>query len=139
MPSSSRRSVLACVGSLSVAGLSGCTAFTDRPATLRRLTADLRNSSDTRQTFHVAIETAGGLGAWHAETVPADGERTVDIEPADDERPVALHGFVDDQPNRIDLDAVDFSGSVCLHALFDYRRTEGDPVEFALTADSSCS
>lgn len=139
MPSSSRRSILASVGSLSLVGLGGCTALTDRSATLGHVTVDFENGSDTAQTFHVAVETAGGLGAWHTESLAGDGQQTVDIDPPDDERPVALHGFVDDRPLRIDLDALDLSGTVCLHVFFYYRVYDDEPVAFALTADISCT
>jgi hypothetical protein len=139
MPSGSRRSVLACVGSLSVTGLSGCSALTEPDATLGHVTVDAANGSDAAQTFHVAVETVGGLGAWHTESLAGDGQRTVDVEPPDDEPPVALHGFVDDRPVRIDLDAVDLSGTVCLHVFFYYRVYDDEPVAFALTADASCS
>jgi hypothetical protein len=139
MPSSSRRSLLACVGSLSLVGLGGCTALTDRAPTLGHVTVDFENGSDTAQTFHVAVETAGGLGAWHTESLTGDGQQTVDVDPPDDEPPVAVHGFVDDRPVRIDLDALDLSGTVCLEVKFSYRVSEDEPVRFALTADISCS
>jgi hypothetical protein len=131
--------MLACVGSLSLVGLGGCTALTGRSATLDHVTVDVENGSDTAQTFHVAVETAGGLGAWHAESFAGDGQQTVDVDPPDDEPPVALHGFVDDRPVRIDLDALDLSGTVCPEVQFSYRVSEDEPVRFALTADISCS
>lgn len=139
MPSSSRRSVLASVGSLCLAGLGGCTALTGPDATLGHVTVDVENGTDAAQTFHVAVETASGLGAWHTKSLTGDGQQTVDIDPPDDDRPVALHGFVDDRPVRIDLDALDLSGTVCLHVFFYYRVYEDEPVAFALTADVSCS
>jgi hypothetical protein len=131
--------MLACVGSLSLVGLGGCTALTDQSATLDHVTVDVENGSDTAQPFHVAVETAGGLGAWHAESLAGDGHQTVDVEPPDDEPPVALHGFVDDRPLRIDLDALDLSGTVCPEVKFSYRVYDDEPVRFALTADISCS
>ena len=139
MPSSSRRSILARVGSLSVAGLGGCTALTDRSATLGHVTVEFKNGSDTAQTVHVAVETAEGLGAWHTESLAGDGQQTVDIDPPDDEPPVALHGFADDRPVRVDFGALDLSGTVCLHVFFYYRVYDDEPVHFALTADISCS
>jgi hypothetical protein len=139
MPSSSRRSILASVGSLSLVGLGGCTALTDQSATLGHVTFDVENGSDDAQTFHVAVETSGGLGAWRSVSLAGDGQQTVDVDPPDDDRPVALHGFVDDHPLRIDLDALDLSGTVCLEVKFSYRVSEDGPVRFALTADISCS
>jgi hypothetical protein len=127
------------VGSLSLAGLSGCTALTDRDATLGRVTADLRNGSEASRPFHVAVETAGGLGDWHAESVTAGGELTVEVAPPDDDRPVAVHGFVADRPVRIDFGGIDLSGTVCPELRFYFRVVEDDPVVFALTADVSCS
>jgi hypothetical protein len=131
--------MLACLGSLSLAGLGGCTALTDRNATLGHVTFDVENGSDAAQTFHVAVETAGGLGEWHGVSLAGDGHQTVDVDPPDDEPPVALHGFVDDRPVRIDLDALDLSGTVCLAVQFSYRVYDDEPVRFALTADISCT
>jgi hypothetical protein len=139
MPSTNRRSVLACAGSLSVTSLGGCTALTDQDPTLGYVTVDIENGSDASQTFHVAVETVGGLGAWHSESLAAGGRRTVDVEPPDDGRPVAVHGFVDDRPVRIDFDALDLSGTVCPVVKFYYRVVEDDPTLFTLTADVSCS
>lgn len=133
-----RRRVLLAVGSLPVT-LAGCNdAFSDAAAVVE-VVADLRNGDDGPHVYRIAVETAGGLGEWHAFRVPGRTSRTVSVEPPDRRDLVAVHGIVDDRPARVGFSRVDLDGRVCPHVHFSYRVPGGssDPV-LAETADVSC-
>ncbi|WP_460525101.1 hypothetical protein [Halopiger thermotolerans] len=65
------------------------------------MTVTLDNWSDESHVFHLAIETAIGLGDWHSRTVPGGSEEQLTVSPSEAEAhgPFTLHAVVNDRAN----------------------------------------
>lgn len=133
----SRRQLL-CAGSSALLALPGCTDRFAPSSSIGVVETELRNGDTAPRVFHVAIETARGLGEWHSRRVPAGTAEPTTTEPPDAGEPVAVHGVVDNRPVRVEFARVDLDGNVCPRLHFYYRVMDDPEVALLETTEFTC-
>lgn len=120
MPST-RRQVLV-TGSSLLIPLAGCTGSDPTTATIAELEVEFANGTNEEHVFHVAVETADGLGEWISRAVAPGTRDSVVREPPTGYDPIRIHGVVDEHAIRGELigDSGETSGDICLRIVFEY-------------------
>jgi len=140
MNSTRRRFLLG--SSITVSFLSGCAQLTGDTAIINQLEVELVNKTDSKHTFHFAVETAEGLNDWKSREVKAETSESVKRDVPVGYDPIAIHGVVDDQTasgeliGRDGMDSGEISEKICYHLVFEYE--VGDSPSFLESMDVRC-
>lgn len=96
-----RRKAIALGGTVLGSLVSGCLGSrTDDSVPVQEATVTLDNRSDESHVFHLAVESATGLGEWHSRTVAGNSTERLTVSLADGDRPYTAHGVVNDRTVR---------------------------------------
>ena len=128
MPSTRRRFLVQTSSLGGIALLAGCAGWNADTPTVPTLEIALENATKDAHVFHVAVETADGLGQWLSREVPPETREVVEREPDAEYDSVVIHGVVDEQTTRgkiLDIDGTDRT-EICPRMIFQYN-TGNDP------------
>jgi len=132
-----RQALLGAVATLS--GVSGCIAPFTSDGSLTEVNVELRNTDDEARTFHLALETDGGMLDWESHRVDADVNMPVTMAPAEDVSPVALHGVVEEFAGSVEILGVDdLDENYCLQFHFWFSHPSDERPQLAQVADIEC-
>jgi hypothetical protein len=125
---------------VAVSGFAGCTVPFTSDSSLSEVTVELRNTADKARTFHVALETDGGVLDWESHRVDASSDERVTMTPSEEVVPVALHGAVGEFAGSVDIVGVDdLAGDYCLRFHFWDAHPSDEQPQLAQVADIDCS
>jgi hypothetical protein len=99
---------------------------------------ELVNATDDAHKFHIAVETADGLGKWRSHGVGPKTSEVVRWEPDEPIDPVEIHGVVAGQTARGEVFGVEGSdrSEICLRIVFECG--VGPEPTFLMSSDVRC-
>ena len=130
MPSTRRRFLVQTSSLGVIALLAGCAGWNADTPMVPTLEIALENATEDAHVFHVAVETADGLGQWASREIPPETREVVEREPDAKYDSVVIHGVVDDQTTRgeiLDIDGTDRT-EICPRMVFRYNTESGPAI-----------